>query len=64
VATCVHALTIVRGQKIKENISGVLLALRRIEASKSKREYICTVLAPGRIGPRIELKSGKSCTYW
>jgi hypothetical protein len=70
--------TMVRGQKIKENMSGDLLALRRIEASKDKREYIwcllalrrieesekkeniCTVLAPGRIGSRIEFKSGNS----
>jgi hypothetical protein len=35
-----YALTIARGQKMKENISGVLLALRRIEASEDKREYI------------------------
>jgi hypothetical protein len=33
----------VRGQKIEENMSGVLLALRRIEASKNKREYMCSI---------------------
>jgi hypothetical protein len=30
-------------QKIKENISGVLLALRRIEASENKREYMYSI---------------------
>jgi hypothetical protein len=34
--------------KIKENISGVLLALRRIEASEDKREYNMYSIGTGK----------------
>jgi hypothetical protein len=48
-----------RPQKIKENISGVYSRFGELRPQKIK-ENISTVLATGRIGSRIEFKSGNS----